>query len=96
MEWDKAVFLVNCFGYLEVSLAFHCSYLVTTKLGLIALMWPTFVVLQKHVLESFSFTTARVATLHTMLDRYVKYISNTHVRPPPRPPLPLLDRTGID
>jgi hypothetical protein len=28
MEWDKAVFLVNCFGYLEVSLTFHCSFLV--------------------------------------------------------------------
>lgn len=57
-------------------------------------MWPTFLDLYKHVLESFSFTTARVASLHTMLDRYVKYISNTHVRPPLRSPPPLLHWTG--
>lgn len=57
-------------------------------------MWPTFFDLHKHVLESFSFTTARVASLHTMLDRYVKYISNTHVRPPLRSPPPLLHWTG--
>lgn len=60
MQWDKAVFLVNCIGYLE------------------------------HVLETFSFTTARVASLHLMLDRYVKFVANAHVGCLLTSPLPVL------
>lgn len=33
----------------------------------------------QHVLDSFSFTTSRVASLHLMLDRYVKFIADAHV-----------------
>ncbi|CDZ97324.1 casein kinase i [Phaffia rhodozyma] len=48
VEWDKAVFLINCVGYLE------------------------------HVLESFSFTTARVKLLQNQMERHIKYLTDEH------------------
>lgn len=73
MEWDKAVFLVNCVSYLEV-----CQ--IPAPMTTHATTADPPPCPSQHVLDSFSFTTSRVASLHHMLDRYVKFISDAHVR----------------
>ena len=75
-DWEKAVFLANCVGYLEVSLALKMIHASTT------LTDTTNASSHQHVLESYSFTTSRVHALQDQMDRHVKLLADEHVRPP--------------
>lgn len=69
-RWDRAVFVLNCLGYLEVRVFVGSSFLCTSR--------PTRMH-DKNVLESFSFTEDKRKEVKDNIEERVRLLEDEHV-----------------